>query len=122
MKIQNFPNTLSEILETNHPFIEYKQQIVVTTNWPNANCKQCYGTGYIGVLINKMDRIPKGRHRNLVCPCKSVDENGKAKKYKHCCEKRVRQYKNSKNALLTCGCVGFAKSLKPEKKITEEVK
>ena len=112
---KSLPLTWSEVLETEHPFIRYKQQVIVTDNWPDQSCQDCYGLGYIGVVHKESTPMSK-LGRNMPCVCKS------GKKFKKCCMKIVNQYKSSQGSLATCRCVGSATTLKEVTNGVEEVR
>jgi hypothetical protein len=104
-KKDQLPKTWTEICSTNAPHIKYKHQVIATEYWPDKDCK-CKGLGYVGLVAQEPIKAPKlGINRNKLCPC------GSGKKFKHCCLKRIEEYKRSKSSLLLCHCIGVAKSI-----------
>ena len=77
----------------------------MTGLWPDGQCKTCHGTGIIGTRAEKATRNPRIQP-NLPCPC------GSGKKFKKCCRKLVDEARKAHSVILTCSCVGWAKSLK----------
>lgn len=109
------PTTWSEILETEHPFVRYKKQIILTEKWPDKSCQDCYGLGYFGVVNKEPIQMLK-LGRNQPCVCKS------GRKYKNCCSKRVEEYKQSQGTLIMCFCVGSTSVFQEFSSGVEEVK
>ena len=102
---KDLPTTWSEIIKTNAPFIRYKEKVIATKHWPDKDCSLCYGLGYTGNLINKPSEYLKGKNRNQLCPCGTLNSQGKRLKFKHCCMKRTKEYASKQNTLLLCKCV-----------------
>lgn len=111
-KEKNLPSTWLEILETDNPFIRFRQQIIATERWPDKNCNKCKGLGYIGVVASKPMKTPKlGINRNRKCPCGATKEDGTHKKFKNCCLKSVEEHKRSQSSIMMCNCVGSAQAV-----------
>ncbi len=110
---QSLPTNPIKIFETNHPYIKYQQQLIVTEYWPKNKCKHCYGTGIYGRVTPNKITLPKIQP-NLPCPC------GSTIKYKKCCQKMTKKVYQKQGAIITCSCVGKAKLIIESKKIKEE--
>lgn len=54
--------------------------------------------------------------RNMPCICKS------GKKYKHCCIKRVEEYKQNQGSFAMCSCVGSSSVFQEFSSGVEEVR
>ena len=113
-EIRKLPTTSAEIFETDHPFIRFDRQIIAVKKWPNQKCKDCLGSGYLGVVTRKPIAVKLGR--NSPCKC------GSGKKFKNCCLKRVEAYKRSISSIQLCYCVGFGKVVDVPEPNIEQIK
>lgn len=93
--------TPTEILEKKIPYIKYEDQYISTEKWPDKLCN-CKGVGHYCAVAPKGQASVTKLEPNKQCIC------GSGKKYKKCCQNRVKRLQKSSYRILICHCVGKA--------------